>query len=83
MSWPIEVLDENAILVSFVRMFEEFILTIATEYDNDLFLQLTFRKYRTMDRLDRLRLFVEIAETGSFSAVARTRTVSASTVTLA
>lgn len=36
-----------------------------------------------MDRLDALRIFVEIAEAGSFSAVARSRTVSASTVTLA
>ncbi|MET0311537.1 MAG: LysR family transcriptional regulator [Burkholderiaceae bacterium] len=36
-----------------------------------------------MDRLDSLRLFVEIAEAGSFSAVARNRHLSASTVTLA
>lgn len=36
-----------------------------------------------MDRLDSLRLFVEIAEAGSFSAVARNRRLSASTVTLA
>ncbi|MEI5997338.1 LysR family transcriptional regulator [Paraburkholderia bengalensis] len=36
-----------------------------------------------MDRLDALRLFVEIAEAGSFSAAARKNTVSTSTVTLA
>lgn len=36
-----------------------------------------------MDRLDALRLFVEIAEAGSFSAAARKSTVSTSTVTLA
>jgi DNA-binding transcriptional LysR family regulator len=36
-----------------------------------------------MDQLDALRLFVEIAEAGSFSAVARNRTMSGSTVTLA
>jgi DNA-binding transcriptional LysR family regulator len=36
-----------------------------------------------MDRLDALRLFVEIAEAGSFSAAARKSAVSTSTVTLA
>jgi DNA-binding transcriptional LysR family regulator len=36
-----------------------------------------------MDRLDALRLFVEIAEAGSFSAAARKSTISTSTVTLA
>jgi DNA-binding transcriptional LysR family regulator len=36
-----------------------------------------------MDRLDALRLFVEIAEAGSFSAAARRSEVSTSTVTLA
>jgi DNA-binding transcriptional LysR family regulator len=36
-----------------------------------------------MDRLDALRLFVEIAEAGSFSAAARKSSVSTSTVTLA
>ncbi len=36
-----------------------------------------------MDKLESLRIFVELAETGSFSAVARSRAVSASTITLA
>jgi DNA-binding transcriptional LysR family regulator len=36
-----------------------------------------------MDRIDALRLFVEIAEVGSFSATARKHAVSTSTVTLA
>jgi DNA-binding transcriptional LysR family regulator len=36
-----------------------------------------------MDRLDALRLFVEIAEAGSFSAAARKKDVSTSTATLA
>ena len=42
-----------------------------------------FRTDKKMDRLDALRLFVEIAEAGSFSAAARKSTVSTSTVTLA
>jgi DNA-binding transcriptional LysR family regulator len=42
-----------------------------------------FRTDTKMDRLDALRLFVEIAEAGSFSAAARKSTVSTSTVTLA
>ncbi|WP_420993128.1 LysR family transcriptional regulator [Cupriavidus sp. 30B13] len=36
-----------------------------------------------MDRIDALRLFIDVAETGSFSGVARQRTVATSTVTLA
>jgi DNA-binding transcriptional LysR family regulator len=36
-----------------------------------------------MDRIDALRLFVEVVEAGSFSAVARQRTIATSTVTLA
>jgi DNA-binding transcriptional LysR family regulator len=36
-----------------------------------------------MDRIDALRLLIQVAETGSFSAVARQRTVATSTVTLA
>lgn len=36
-----------------------------------------------MDKLDTLRLLIDIAETGSFSAVARQRSISTSTVTLA
>lgn len=36
-----------------------------------------------MDRLDSLRFFIDIAEAGSFSAVARSRAVALSTVTLA
>ncbi|QBE64912.1 LysR family transcriptional regulator [Pseudoduganella lutea] len=36
-----------------------------------------------MDRIDALRLFVDVAEAGSFSAVARQRTIATSTVTLA
>ena len=36
-----------------------------------------------MDRLDALRLFVEVAEAGSLSGAARSATVAASTVTLA
>src|SRR3954470_14622211 len=36
-----------------------------------------------MDKLDSLRLLIDIAEAGSFSAVARLRAISTSTVTLA
>jgi len=36
-----------------------------------------------MDRIDALRLLIKVAETGSFSAVARQQTVATSTVTLA
>ncbi|GGY53708.1 LysR family transcriptional regulator [Pseudoduganella albidiflava] len=36
-----------------------------------------------MDRIDALRLFVDVVEAGSFSAVARQRTIATSTVTLA
>jgi DNA-binding transcriptional LysR family regulator len=36
-----------------------------------------------MDRIDALRLFVDVVEAGSFSAVARRRTIATSTVTLA
>jgi DNA-binding transcriptional LysR family regulator len=36
-----------------------------------------------MDRIDALRLLINVAESGSFSAVARLRTVATSTVTLA
>ena len=36
-----------------------------------------------MDTLDALRLFVKVADVGSFSAVARGRALAVSTVTLA
>jgi hypothetical protein len=36
-----------------------------------------------MDRLDALRLYVEVAEEGSFSGVASQRTIATSTVALA
>lgn len=42
-----------------------------------------FLENRNMDRLDALRLYIAVAETGSFSAVARQQSIAVSTVSLA
>ena len=58
-------------------------LIVLKKVDNTFKLKFTFRLHRTMDRLESLRFFIDIAEAGSFSAVARSRAVAVSTVTLA
>jgi DNA-binding transcriptional LysR family regulator len=59
------------------------IVLTAELLDNPSQIQLTFRGIREMDRIDALRYLIDIAEMGSFSAVARQRSVATSTVTLA
>jgi DNA-binding transcriptional LysR family regulator len=51
--------------------------------DNQRKFKLTFRKILEMDRIDAMRLLLDVAQAGSFSGVGRQRAIATSTVTLA